>query len=197
MNKVTSVDDFIARHPQWQAQLKQLRGLLQATELEETIKWGAPTYCIDGKNVVGIGAFKGYAGLWFFQGALLSDQAGVLVNAQEGKTQAMRQWRFGTDEEIDGALVGRYIHEAIDNQKAGRVVPASKAKPLEIPAELKTALQQDNEAVKQFQQLGLSKQREYAVYIADAKREQTKQSRLAKILPMILEGVGLNDKYKK
>ena len=33
-------------------------------------------------------------------------------------------------------------------------------------------------------------------YISKAKREATKQSRLEKIKPKILRGVGLHDKYK-
>ena len=40
------------------------------------------------------------------------------------------------------------------------------------------------------------KQREYCEYIASSKREATKHSRLEKITPMILNSVGLNDKYK-
>jgi uncharacterized protein YdeI (YjbR/CyaY-like superfamily) len=39
---------------------------------------------------VGIGGFKSYFGLWFHQGALLTDKAGVLINAQEGRTKALR-----------------------------------------------------------------------------------------------------------
>ncbi len=39
-------------------------------------------------------------------------------------------------------------------------------------------------------------QREYADYIASAKRDETKQRRVEKILPMIAKGVGLNDKYR-
>jgi uncharacterized protein YdeI (YjbR/CyaY-like superfamily) len=44
-----------------------------------------------GKNLLGIGAFKNHFGLWFFQGSLLKQNTKLLVNAQEGKTQAMRQ----------------------------------------------------------------------------------------------------------
>ena len=39
-------------------------------------------------------------------------------------------------------------------------------------------------------------QREYADYVAAAKRDETKQRRIDKILPMIAKGVGLNDKYR-
>jgi uncharacterized protein YdeI (YjbR/CyaY-like superfamily) len=39
-------------------------------------------------------------------------------------------------------------------------------------------------------------QREYAEHIASAKREATKQTRIDKVLPMIVSGVGLHDKYR-
>ena len=44
----------------------------------------------------------------------------------------------------------------------------------------------------------ISGDREYtrAEYISDAKRDETKVKRLAKIMPMIQEGKGLNDKYR-
>jgi uncharacterized protein YdeI (YjbR/CyaY-like superfamily) len=47
-----------------------------------------------------------------------------------------------------------------------------------------------------FQQFSLSKQKEFQQYIEEAKREQTKLSRMEKIKPMILQNIGLNDKYK-
>ena len=72
--------------------------------LEETVKWGGPVYVADGKNIVGLGAFKSYFALWFFQGALLADQEKVLVNAQEGRTKALRQWRFENKREIKTRL---------------------------------------------------------------------------------------------
>ena len=40
------------------------------------------------------------------------------------------------------------------------------------------------------------KQREYADHIASAKRDDMKNKRIEKILPMIAAGIGLNDKYR-
>ncbi len=42
--------------------------------------------------------------------------------------------------------------------------------------------------------LGL--QREYTDHIASAKRDETKQKRIEKILPMLVAGKGLHDKYR-
>ena len=124
MKRAKSVDDYIANSEQWQDGLVLLRKLLNATELAETVKWGAPVYTIDNKNVIGIGAFKSYFGLWFFNGALLKDTNKCLITASDGKTKALRQWRFNDISEINSEQVTAYINEAIANQKAGKVIKA-------------------------------------------------------------------------
>lgn len=195
MQRHKTVDDYIAAHPQWEAELNTLRALVNATKLTETVKWGMPVYTIKNKNVVGIGAFKSHIGLWFYNGALLKDAANKLVNAQEGKTKAMRHWRFSAADEIDAPLVTAYLNEAIANQEAGREMKATKGKPLIIPDELAEALAQSPELSVAFDELTLGKRRDYAEYIAEAKREATKTKRLEKIKPIILAKIGLNDKY--
>jgi len=199
MRQNKSVEEYIAKQERWGEVLDLLRNILLSTEMEETVKWGAPVYTINGKNVVGIGAFKSYAGLWFYQGALLEDKKGLLINAQEGKTKALRQWRFASEDEIEEKTIRAYVAEAIENQKQGREIKPAKPsrKPLVIPAELKAALAADAGAKKCFSELTLSKQRDYAGYISKAKQAATKRKRLGKIMPLITMGQGLYDRYKK
>ena len=196
MKRQKTVDDYIASSDQWGAELKKIRAILAATELKEEVKWGAPCYTYDGKNVVGMAGFKTYFGLWFHQGALLKDDQQVLINAQEGTTKALRQWRMQTAKEIRPAVIKRYVKEAIRLVKEGKQIGPAKKKPPTIPSELKKALAKNNTAQKKFAELTPGKQREYAEYISSAKRDETKQKRLDKILPMIKSGVGLNDKYR-
>ena len=196
MKRYKSVDDYIEGAEHWQDELIQLRKILGSTDLEETVKWGAPCYVSDGKNVVGMGAFKSYCGLWFFQGALLSDPKNVLINAQEGTTKALRQWRFKSKKEINSRLIKAYVKEAIEHQKQGLEIKPAKKGALKIPPELETALAKNKRAEEAFTTLTQGKQREYADYIAQAKREETKTKRIKKILPMIKAGQGLNDKYR-
>jgi uncharacterized protein YdeI (YjbR/CyaY-like superfamily) len=191
------VDEYIAKHSNFAKHINEIRKILLSTEFEETIKWGMPTYTINNKNVVGIGAFKLHCGVWFFQGALLKDTHKVLRNAQEGKTQAMRQWRFTNDSKIDKKLLLAYIQEAIVNEKKDlRIKLTRTKKPLIIPSELVAVLNENKAFDKSFEALTLFKKREFSEYIAEAKREATKTKRLEKIIPMILNNIGLNDKYK-
>ncbi len=194
--KIETVNQYFGSTEYWRDEIGILRGIILSTGLEETLKWGMPTYTLGGKNIVGIGAFKSYFGLWFFQGAALQDEQQVLINAQKGKTGSLRQWRFNTADQIDKELIRKYILEAIANQEAGVTHKPNKRKELILPPELRELFNRDMDLKKAFESLSGGIQREYANYIAEAKRETTWKRRLEKIIPMIREGKGLNDKYR-
>lgn len=196
MQRAKTPDDFFANATQWREELASLRKILLTSGLKEEIKWGAPCYTLDGVNVVGIGAFKSYVGLWFHQGALLKDEAGVLVNAQEGVTKAQRQWRMTSAADIKPARIKAYVKEAAALAKAGEKIAVERNKPLVLPPELEAALKQDKTAAAAFKALKPGLRREYADYIAEAKQAATKARRIEKILPAIRAGGGLNDKYR-
>ena len=186
---------YIERHDAWRKQLCELRRLLLATELEEAVKWGAPCYLLEGKIVIGLVAFKNHCALWFHHGALLRDSHNKLINAQQGQTRGLRQWRFQAEDDIDAALLQAYIEEAIANQRAGKTV-APQPRPLQIPDELRQALDQDGALQAAFDKLTSGRQKEYAEHVGSAKQAKTRLARLAKVTPMILAGVGLNDRYR-
>ncbi len=196
MKRYKSVDDYIDGADEWQVELKQLRKILDSTQLEEEVKWGAPCYTYRGKNIVGMGAFKSYVGLWFHQGALLEDKQKVLINAQEGKTKALRQWRFENRRDIKATQIKAYVKEAIALVDEGKEIKPDRAKPVTIPPELEKAFKKNKKARTCFDSLTKGKQREYTDYIAGAKRDETKAKRIEKIFPMILDKVGLHDKYR-
>ncbi|MBN4070755.1 YdeI/OmpD-associated family protein [Olleya sp. AH-315-F22] len=197
MEKVNSVEEYIETHEKWSEALIVLRNIILSTEAVETLKWSAPVYTINEKNVLGLGAFKQHFGLWFFNGVFLKDKKKLLVNAQEGKTKALRQMRFTSIEDIDKNIVLAYVKEAIENQKLGKEIKADRSKKETIiPIEFQEVLAKDSNLTKHFNSLSPYKQREYCEHIASAKLESTKVSRLDKIKPMILQEVGLHDKYK-
>lgn len=176
-----------------------LREIMLTTPMEETIKWGIPVYTYHGKNLVGISGFKHHFGVWFYQGALLSDPKSTLINVQEGKTKAMRQWRMNHMQDIDVHTLKAYLEETIRNETEGNRILANKPirKAPKVPAELEAALKSSARLKNAFSKLTPGKQKMYAEYISSAKRAATKSSRIQKIKPMILAGAGLNDKYVK
>ncbi len=190
------VSQYIEQKPSWKGCLERLREIILSLPLKETIKWGVPYYTYNDSNIIGLAAFKNYVGIWFVQGALLKDTQSVLINAQEGKTSALRQLRFSSENEIHEELITSYVLEAIENLQQGKKITPQK-KPLIIPDLLQKQLDTNPQLKDRFKSFTLTKKREYAEYILDAKRERTKESRLKKIIPMILEGIGLNDKYRK
>lgn len=180
---------------QWEEELILLKAIIDKTELTETTKWGGPVFVYEKRNVVGIGGFKDYFALWFFNGVFLKDEKKKLINAQEDVTKSLRQWRFSSKEEIDEKVILEYIKEAIENEKQGKVIKPSKKEA--IVSELLEKEMMQNPALKEaFAKFSPYKQYEFLEYIESAKQEKTKISRIEKVLPMILANVGLNDKYR-
>src|SRR5512147_1848906 len=160
-----TVDEYILSQEKWQGELIELRKIVKATGLEENVKWGVPVYSVNGNNVLGIASFKNYVAIWFYQGVLLKDEKRVLINAQEGTTKALRQWRFTSINEINPKLIASYIREAIANEESGNKIKPSVKKELEIPVEF-LELFKENDTLKQnFEKLTPFKQREYIEYI--------------------------------
>lgn len=195
-NSKTQPSGILHASERWTEALDLLFTIIRETELEETVKWGAPCFTYQGKNILGLSRFKSYVGIWFHQGVFLKDPYQVLVNASEGKTKALRQWRFSSKAEIDPLKVKSYILEAIANAKAGKELKPQRKPVGELPNELLQALSESKKLQLKFNELTDAKKREYAEYIRDAKQVKTRTTRLEKSIPLILQGIGLNDKYK-
>ncbi len=196
MSDSTKVDQYIEKHSQWSKELAIIRTVFQNTRLEEEIKWGSPSYTLFGKLVAGMAAFKNHYAIWFHQGVFLKDKEGKLLNAQEGVTRALRQWRFEKDDVIDTDLVLVYIEEAIQNSLDGKEIKPQRKTGVNIPPLLKDEFVNDPSFEAAFKELTPGKQREYADHIGSAKKEETRQNRFVKCKPMIMAGKGLHDKYK-
>lgn len=197
-SKLTSVNEYIGHLQIWREEVTLLREIVLSTGLTETIKWGGPCYLWQQNNVVGLAAFKSYTGIWFFQGGLLDDKQQFLMNAQEGKTKAMRQWRFFSKNEIQNAPIREYIFESIENFRIGKkIVATANNKVVILPQLLQSRLEVDACLYENWLLFSPSSQREFAEYISEAKRDTTRKDRLQKVLELIGENKNLHDKYKK
>jgi len=172
-----------------------LRDIALDMGFDEQIKWYLPVYTVHGRNAIGLGTTKDNVSIWFFEGNRINDHLNVLINAQEGKTEGMRHWRFTTIEELNMDDIRDYFTQAIEIA-ANPIKKIKTPKAVIIPSLLQNALKKDPSLKKAFDQFTNYKQREFCEHIDLAKREATKLSRLEKIIPMILEGVGLSDKYR-
>ncbi len=189
-----SVDFFFDKATQWQEEYRQLRTLLLDCGLTEELKWGVPCYTFQGSNVVLIHGFKEYCALLFHKGALLQDAEGILIQQTEN-VQSARQIRFTDVKEIVEAksLLKSYIYEAVEVEKEGLKVELKKTKEYPVPEEFQVKLDGNAALKSAFEALTPGRQRGYLLHFSAPKQSKTREARVEKLIPQILDGKGLND----
>lgn len=188
------VDEFLAKASKWREEFTMLRDILLGTPLTEDLKWGVPCYTRNGRNVVLIHGFKEYCALLFIKGSLLKDPDGILITQTEN-VQAGRQIRFaGTDEilRLENSIRA-YVSEAIQLEESGAAVAFRKNTDFVIPEELRVKFAGSPELKTAFEALTPGRQRAYILFFSEPKQAKTRESRIGKSIPRILEGLGLND----
>jgi uncharacterized protein YdeI (YjbR/CyaY-like superfamily) len=183
-----------AKEKRWSAEFAALRKLCLAPGLNEDLKWGQACYDLDGGKVVLIHGFKEYCALLFMKGALLKDPKGILIQ-QTKNVQAARQIRFASLAEINKqkAAVEAYLREAIAIEKSGVKVQMKSAAQFDVPEEFLKPLDDDPRLAEAYHALTPGRQKGYLLYFAGAKQSATRAARVAKHVPRILRGLGLDD----
>ncbi len=186
------VDAFMRKAPKWRKEFEELRRILLACELTEELKWRAPCYTFQNSNVAIIQGFKEYSALLFFKGALLKDPNGILIKHGEHQ-QAARQIRFTNACEITGmeGVLKAYVRETIEVEKAGLKVKYKKTSEFKMPEEFQRKLDAIPSLKAAFEALTPGRQRAYLLYFSAAKQPKTREARVAKCMPRILKGKGL------
>lgn len=188
------VDTFLSKSRKWQEEMTLLREIVLECDLNEDYKWMHPCYTYQDRNVVLIHGFKDYCALLFFKGVLLNDYQGMLIQQTEN-VQDRRQIRFKSLEEIvkHRSLIKNYIKEAILIEQSGLNVAFKKTSEFNIPAEFQNQLEKDKKLKVAFDELTPGRQRGYLLYFSSAKQPKTRESRIEKYIPKILDGKGLDD----
>lgn len=188
------VDWYFNKAEKWQEEFEKLRTIVLDCGLTEELKWGCPCYRFQKSNVVLIHGFKEYCALLFFKGALLHDANGFLVQQTEN-VQATRQIRFTNVREIGAmeTILKAYIHEAIEVEKAGLKVRLKKTKEFTVPKEFQNKLNEIADLKTAFKALTPGRQRGYLLYFSSAKQSKTREARIERYMPHILNGKGLDD----
>lgn len=175
---------------QWSGGLAKLRQICLGMELVETVKWGHPCYVYGNRNIVIIGALRGYFRLSFFNAALMKDPDGVLEK-QGSNTLHPDMIRFTKNNQVAKMklVIESYLAEAMGYAEAGIQPPKQKGE-LELPDELLEALDSDPELAEAFYCLTPGRQKSYAINLNSAKKPETRISRIAKLRDKILAGKG-------
>jgi uncharacterized protein YdeI (YjbR/CyaY-like superfamily) len=187
------VDAYIEQSERWPDEMTDLRPVLLSCGLTEEIKWGKPCYSHEGRNIVIVQEMKEFLALMFFKGALLNDPDGVL-HEQGPNSRSARRMQFTSVEDVErlAGTVKAYVDEAVDAEEAGlEVGPAPE---LQLADELQNRLDEDPALKAAFEALTPGRQREYNLHVSEAKQAKTREARVDKFVPKILDGKGFRDR---
>lgn len=193
----TRVDEYIARaQPFAQPILTHLRARFHAVcpDVEEGIKWGMPFFGHAGRPIANMAAFKAHASFGFWNRR-------ELATGQEG--EAMGQYGRLTsvadlppDDELDAAIRAQLALAASPDRPKRAVGPPKPE--AEVPPALAAALASDPAASTVFhEQFSPSHRREYSEWIGEAKRDATRDKRIAQTLAWLRDGKQRNWKYQR
>lgn len=179
----------------WENELALLRQLVLDCGLIEEIKWGVPCYTVNKKNVLIVAAFKEYASVSFFKGALLSDEEKILIQPAED-SQASRVLKFTSTQQIINLenQIKAYIFEAVELEKSGAKISYKSTSEFDVPEEFAAKLNEMPLLKTAFEKLTPGRQRGYLLHIAQAKQVKTRETRIEKCIPLILAGKGIMEK---
>jgi uncharacterized protein YdeI (YjbR/CyaY-like superfamily) len=197
------VDAYIAKaQPFAQPILSHIRDLVHqaAPEVEEAIKWSMPFFMLRGVILGHMAAFKQHCaiGLWGPEMNAILNAAGLHSEDGMGSLGKITSLK---DLPTDKKMLGYYRHAAeliLTGQRTKSLERTPKTpKPApKVPSELTAALKKNKAAAKVFAGFSPSCQREYADWITDAKRPETREKRIATAIEWIAEGKQRNWKYQ-
>jgi uncharacterized protein YdeI (YjbR/CyaY-like superfamily) len=156
-----------------------------APEADETLKWGAPSFTIDGKILLMMAAFKAHAALNFWRGQEIGDgapKAGAM--GQFGKLASVAD--LPPDAEFD-ALIREAAALARTAPAPRKVKHAPKAPP-ELHPEFAAALAKNPKAKAVLDAFPPSAQRDYFDWVSEAKQDATRAKRIATAVEWLSEG---------
>lgn len=179
----------------WTKELERLRSLIIDCGLLEEVKWSVPCYTYNGKNIAIVSAFKNYASLSFFKGALLSDSKKLLHQQGQHSNEAriFKFTRISEIEEIEDDIK-TYIYEAIEIEKQGLKVPSKAVSEYEMPIEFQEMLNASSELNEAFNALTPGRKKGYLLHFSQAKQAKTRIARIEKYIPHIMNGKGFHDR---
>lgn len=175
--------------------LAELRRRVHAhvPEVEESLRWSAPTFLYKGKILAGMAAFKAHCVFGFWHPLLREGD-----NSLEGRNGSGRMEKVA-----DIPMKPRFVRLAkeavrlIDEDVKAPPKPKVEKKALVVPPDLAAALKRNAKARATFEGFPPSAKKEYVDWITGAKREETRAERLATAIEWLAEGKRRHWKYEK
>ena len=193
MNRDPRIDAYIAKaQPFARPILERVRERVHAVvpDIEETLKWSTPTYCRNGKIVLGTAAFKAHASVGFWRGQELGMDRKDEGMGQLGKLTSVDDLPPNLDELIATAV------ELSATAPAPRKSKHEPKPPPEMHPEFAAALAKSPKAKATLDGFPPSAQRDYLEWITEAKQDATRAKRIADAVQWLNEGKRRHWKYE-
>jgi uncharacterized protein YdeI (YjbR/CyaY-like superfamily) len=198
------IDAYIEKaQPFAQPVLIKLREMIHKScpEVVETIKWGMPSFEYMGP-LCSFASFKQHCSFGFWKTSLIDDPEKFLQKHSAQGGEAMGNFgRITSVKDLPPArIMTDFIRQAMKLNADGIKIKKKKAVPekvVPIPAEFQKALSKNSKAKFYFDKFSISQQKEYNMWIADAKTDATRDKRIADAIEWISEGKIRNWKYVK
>ena len=194
MSRDPRIDDYIGKAaPFARPILEQVRERVHAAvpDVEETLKWGMPSFTLGGKILIGMAAFKAHAAINFWRGQELGIEGKHDAMGQLGKLTSVSD--LPSPEALDGLI--RQAAALAGTAPAPRKVKHEKAASTLHP-EFARALEHNPLAKAALEGFPPSARREYLDWIAEAKQDSTRAKRIADAVEWLSEGKRRHWKYQ-
>lgn len=193
MSREPRIDAYIEKaQPFARPILEKVRERIHAVvpDVEEAMKWSHPTYCMNGKIVMGTAAFKAHAAVHFWRGHELGFETREGAMGQLGKLTSIDD----LPEDLDALIAKAAALSA--SAPAPRKTKHQPKPPPELHPEFAAALAEAPKARATLDAFPPSAQREYLEWVAEAKQDSTRQKRIADSIQWLSEGKRRHWKYE-
>lgn len=200
MSRDERVDTYIEDRtlPFAQPILRRIREAVRVADdgIDEDIKWGAPAFCHNGRTLAIMASFKTHAVLSFSRDKDL-DFAKAGLSKKPGEAMGLLG-KLGTEADVpSNPQIKRLIKQAIALEKAGPAKKKTKAvKVPAMPERFADALSANPKSKAIFDEFPPGAQRDYVEWVTEAKREATRDKRIATAIEWLAEGKKRHWKYE-
>jgi len=196
LNSDPRIDAYIAKaQPFARPILEHVRKRVHAVlpEVEETLKWSAPSFTLGGKILLMTAAFKQHAALNFWRGQeLRGEAANAGAMGQFGQLKSLDD--LPPDAELDRLI--RQAAELAKSAPAPRQAKHEPKPPPELHPQFAAALAKAPKAKAALASFPPSAQRDYFEWISEARQDSTRQKRIATAIELLNQGKRRHWKYQ-
>src|SRR6185436_12579539 len=141
-------------------------------DCEETLKWSSPHFAYKGRMYCGMSAFKEHCAFGFWHPLMRRNDNSLEGMGSFGKIRSLAD----LPAENEFARMAAEAMKLTDENVKAPPKPKAPRAPIVVPAALKAALAKNKKAAAAFDAFSYSHRKEYVAWIAEAKRDETRDA---------------------